>query len=141
MNAEVSNWSRALWTFLGLMLVGPFLAALGVVIVLLSAPPLGLGALLPADLPNAGIAGIFTFVWSAVPAAIAALVIVPVVIASGGFGVLVAAAAGVVGFFVATLFTDMAYRDYLPALAFLSALVALGVRYALMAGGILKDAG
>lgn len=140
MKTDVSNWSRALWTGLGLMLVGPFFAALGVVVAMLLGPPLGLGPLLPGDLPDPGFAGLFTFVWSAVPAGLAALVIVPVVGVTGSVGALVAAAAGVAGFFIATLFTDFAYRDFMPAMAFLAALVALGVRYALMAGGVLKDA-
>lgn len=138
MDQEVSNWSRGLWTFLGLMLVGPFLAGLGVALAVGLAPPLGLEPLMPDGLPNAGIAGIFTFVWAAVPCAIAALIIVPVVIYTGSFGMVVAAAGGVIGFFVSTIITTMPYQDILPALAFFAALVALGVRYALAAGGIVS---
>ncbi|MEO1282199.1 MAG: hypothetical protein AAFV69_10735 [Pseudomonadota bacterium] len=135
---EISNWSRALWTGLGLMLVGPFLAGVGVLAAVGLAPVFQLEPLLPDGLPNAGIAAIFAFVWAAVPCAIAALVLVPIVVRNGTMGALWAAAAGVLGFFVATIFTEMPYREQMPVLAFLAAIVALGVRYALLAGGILK---
>lgn len=139
--SEVSNWSRALWTVLGLMLVGPFVAGMAVAGAIIAAPVLKLGSLLPDGLPNAGVAAAATFVWAAVPSALAAVLIAPMVMRSGTVSFLWAAAAGVIGFFLATLFTDMPYRDVLPVLAFLAALVVLFVRYALMAGGIIKDVG
>ncbi|MEO1204996.1 MAG: hypothetical protein AAFV45_01565 [Pseudomonadota bacterium] len=135
---EISNWSRALWTGLGLMLVGPFLAGLGIMTAVGLAPILQLEPLMPVGLPNAGIAAVFAFVWAAIPCAIAALVLVPIVVRNGTMGALWAAAAGVLGFFIAAIFTEMPFREQLPALAFLAALVALGVRYSLLAGGILK---
>lgn len=136
---EVSNWSRVLWTVLGLMLVGPFLAGLAVAGAIILAPVFKLAPLLPEGLPNAGVSGVTAFVWAALPSAVAAILVAPVVVRSGTVSLLWAAAAGVLGFFLATLVTDMPFRDSIPGLAFLAALVAIGVRYALMAGGIITE--
>lgn len=136
---KVSNLQRAFWTFLAYTLIGPFLAGLGVAAAVILAPILQLSPLLPAGLPNAGIAAVLAFVWSALPAAIAGLAMFALVWRTGGFGALSAAAAGVAGFGIALAFSNMPYREYLVALAFFAALVSLGVRYALMTGNILKD--
>jgi len=134
-----SNGARALWTFLGLMLIAPFLAGLAVAVIVGLAGPLGLGPLLPDGLPNFGVAGLFAFVWAVLPSVIASLVIVPVVWRTGTFGMLVAVVAGVFAFFLATIFTEMPYREVMPGLALLAAVVTLGVRYCLMAGGIILE--
>lgn len=135
---NVSNGMRALWTFLFYTLVGPFLAALLVVVALLLAPPFGLGALIPTDAPAAGDAAIATFVWSAIPAAIAALALVPLVFFRGSFGWLEAAAAGVLGFCVALFIAPSAAGNAIPFFAFVAGLVSVGVRQVLLTGNILS---
>ncbi|MEM1371357.1 MAG: hypothetical protein AAGG72_03905 [Pseudomonadota bacterium] len=138
--SQVSNSQRALWTGLGLMLIGPFLAALGVVAAVGLAPVFQLEPLLPPGLPPAGFAGITVFVWAAIPSAIATAILVPVVLRQGTFSNLWAAVAGVTGFFLSILFMEMPFRQHVPALAFLAAFAAIGVRYALLSGGILIQA-
>ena len=71
---KASNLQRAFWSFLGYMLVGPFFGGLAVAIVLGLAPLLGLAALLPADLPPAGVASVSAFLWSVAPATVAAFI-------------------------------------------------------------------
>lgn len=133
-----TNSQRALWTFLGYMLVGPFFGGMAVAIVLALAPLLGLSGLLPGDLPPAGAATLSVFVWSVIPAAIAAIIIVPLVWRRGRLGWIEAAVAGVVGFFLAALVLEMPYRELLAQLAFLAGLVSLAVRQALVAGNIIN---
>jgi hypothetical protein len=136
---DVSNGQRALWTFLIYTLVGPFLAALAVALGLLLAPPFGLGALLPENAPAVGDAAMGVFVWSAIPAAIAALALVVVVLLRGSFGWLEAAAAGIAGFMLAILASPGALGNGVPFFAFVAGLVAVGVRQILVAGRILDS--
>lgn len=135
---NASNLQRAFWTFLGYMLIGPFFGGLAVAIALGLAPLLGLTGLLPADLPPAGVATVSVFVWSVVPAAIAAIIAVPFVWRRGRLGWIEAAVAGVVGFAVAGLVLEMPYRELFAQLAFLAGLISLAVRYALIAGNIIE---
>ena len=64
---EPSNLARAMWVFLGYMLVGPFFSGLAVTIALFAAPVIGMGAWLPDPLPPVGVAGVSAFVWAAIP--------------------------------------------------------------------------
>lgn len=135
-----SNGQRAFWTFLFYTLCGPFFAALTYAGIVILAPPLKLGALLPAGLPPLGPAVASVFVWSALPAALAAIAVIPMVLRRGTFGWVVAAAAGVIAFAAATVIAPLEHRDALPAMAFLAGLVSLGVRAVLLAAGILREA-
>lgn len=135
---KASNLQRAFWSFLGYMLVGPFFGGLAVAVVLGLAPLLGLSALLPANLPPAGVASVSAFMWSVVPAAVAAIIVAVLILLRGQLGWIEAAVAGVVGFFLAAIVLHMPYEDLLAPLAFLGGLISLGVRYALIAGGILE---
>jgi hypothetical protein len=79
------------------------------------------------------------FVWSAIPAAIAALALVVVVLLRGSFGWLEAAAAGIAGFMLAILASPGALGKGVPFFAFVAGLVAVGVRQILVAGRILDS--
>jgi hypothetical protein len=128
---------RALWTFLFYALVAPFFAALAVVAVAMLAGVVGLGNLLPGA-PPLGAIGLSAFIWSAVPATLTALALVPMVLRQGGFGWIIAAVAGVLAFAVAmALFPLPELVDARPYLAFLAGLVAVGVREILARGGII----
>lgn len=136
-----SNGQRALWTFLFYALCGPFFAALAYALVVVLAPPLKLEALLPTSLPPLGEAVAGVFVWSAIPAALAALGLVPMVLRRGTFGWIEAAAAGVIAFAAANAVAPFEHNGALPALAFLAGLTSLAVRFALLAMGIIRDPG
>lgn len=136
--ASIPPWQRALWTVLGFTLLGPFLAALAVAAILILAPVLKLAALLPDGLPPVGAAALSTFVWSAIPAALTALALLPSVLKRGGASALMTAAAGVVAFAAANALAPVAYPSLLSALALLGGLAALLVRGALLSAGILR---
>lgn len=138
--APISSWQRALWSFLGFTLVGPFLAALAIVAVLILAPFLKLAALLPdVALPIGGV-GLATFVWSAVPSALTALVLLPSIVKRSTVGATMTASAAVVAFAAANVVAPVAYPSLLTALALLAGVVALAVRRLLVAAGILLPA-
>lgn len=136
---EASNGQRAFWTFLFYTLCGPFFAALTYAIVVLLAPPLKLGALLPDGLPPLGetVAGVF--VWSALPSALAAFGLIPMVLRRGRFGWIEAATAGVIAFAAAAALAPFDARGALPALAFMAGLVSLAVRHVLLSANILRE--
>jgi hypothetical protein len=134
----MGNAQRALWTFLFYALVAPFFAALAVVATVTLASAFGLGDLLPADRPPLGAIGLSAFIWSAVPATLTALALVPMVLRQGGFGWIIAAVAGVLAFAVAmALFPLPSLADARPYLAFLAGLVAVAGREILVRGGII----
>lgn len=136
MNA-ISNLQRALWTFLMLTLVGPFFGALAVAAALILAPVLKLEGLLPAGLPPVGPAAVTVFLWSAIPATLAALALVPMVLRRGTFGWIVAAGAGVVALAAASVLFPIAYPELRTALMVLAGVVAVGLRHMLAAMGII----
>jgi hypothetical protein len=139
-NNETSNGQRALWIFLGYTLVGPFFAAFAVVILLVLAPMLKFDALLPSIVASVGEIGMRTFVWSAIPAALTALAMVPVVLRHGTFPAVAVAMAAVVAFTVAWfLFPIDVPQGMLTALALLAGFVAIAVRYAMDLGGLLRE--
>jgi hypothetical protein len=135
---DIGNGQRAFWTFLFYTLCGPFFAALAYAAIAILAPPLKLGALLPASLPPLGEAVLSVFVWGALPAALAAIGLAPMVLRRGTFGWVVAAAAGVIAFAAATTIAPFESHDALPAMAFLAGLVSMAVRAVLLAAGILR---
>lgn len=135
---EPGNGQRAFWTFLFFTLCGPFFAALAYAAVVILAPPLKLGALLPNALPPLGEAVAGVFVWSALPAGLAALGLLPFVLKRGSLGWIEAAAAGVIGFAAATAVAPFEHGGALPAMAFLAGLIALAVRHVLLAANILR---
>lgn len=137
---SVSPWQRALWSFLGFTLVGPFLAALAIVAVLILTPALKLSALLPEVALPIGAAGLATFVWSAVPSALTALALLPSIVKRSTVGATMTAAAAVVAFAAANVVAPVDYPSQLTALALLAGVVSLAVRRLLIAAGILLPA-
>lgn len=134
---QVGNGQRAFWTFLFYTLCGPFFAALAFALAVLLAPPLKLGPLLPTDLPPFGEAVAGVFVWAAVPAALAAIGLIPMVLRRGRFGWIEAAAAGVIGFAAGAALMPFDARGAMPVLAFAAGLVSLAVRHVLITANIL----
>lgn len=135
---QTSNLARALWVFLGYMLVGPFLAGLSVTVIMVFAPVFKLAALLPESLPPVGVAGLQTFVWAAIPAALTAVFLIPFVMKKGTFGWIEAGVAAVLAFSITTLFTHVPLREAFPFMAFLAGAVSVGVREALLSGKIIE---
>jgi hypothetical protein len=132
-----TNAQRALVTFLGFTLAGPFFAALALVALRLLVGPLNLGALLPANTPPAGALGLAVFVWAVVPATLAALALAALVLARGALPPFAAAAAGVVAFVAATVLLPVPIGEARVPLAVLAGGVALAVRGALRAARLL----
>jgi hypothetical protein len=88
-------------------------------------------------LPPVGAAALATFVWSAIPAALTALALLPTVIRRGSASALMSAAAGIVAFAAANALFPIAQPTILTGLALLAGLVALAVRSVLSGTGIL----
>lgn len=135
---EPGNLSRAMWVFLGYMLVGPFLAGLAVAAALIVAPIVGMELWLPDPLPAVGPGAVAAFVWAALPSALAAIIVLPRVIRIGRFGWIEAAVAGVVGFAAVAIVTGSPDRAMLPGLSFVAGLISVGVQRAMEAGRIIR---
>lgn len=132
----MSNPLRALWTFLFYALVGPFFAVLAVAFLIALGSASGISGLVH-ELPPLGEAVLGTFVWSAVPAALTGLALAACVLRRGGFNWMIAAAAAVIAFGLASLILPLWLVDLRPYLAILAGLVAIGVRAVLLRAGIL----
>jgi hypothetical protein len=136
----MSNFQRGLWTFLMYALVGPFFAALAVAFVIAFASAFGLAPLLPGgEPPPIGPSAISTFVWAPLPAIVSGLVLAIVVVRTGAFGWMLAAAIAVIAFAIFSMLLPTWLADARPYLAFLAGLVSIGVRQVLVAAGILPD--
>lgn len=141
MAETVSNVQRALWTFLIYTLAGPFFGAMAVAAVLIVVPLAGLGAALPPGLPPIGLAAVTAYVWCALPAALSAVSLVPLILRRGTFGPVEAASAGVIAFAASTLFMTVPLQSALPYMAFLAGLVSLLLRLILVRARILIPPG
>lgn len=133
----LANTQRALWTFLFYALVGPFIGALAVALLLPLATIAGLVPefqdLEPAGmLPLMGRTGVFAFIWAAFPAGLAALGLLPLVLRHGTFGWIHAAIAGVLAFAVAAVVFELSVPDLIAYFAFLAGLVSLACRWVLI---------
>jgi hypothetical protein len=128
----ITNGQRALWTFLFYALVGPFFAALSLVIIIALASVFGLSGLLPAELPSFPQIGLAAFVWSTVPAVLTALVLAIVVWRTGDFNWLVAVIVAVIAFAIAAMLLPLDLDHTRPYLAFLAGIVASMVRQVLV---------
>ena len=135
----ITNAQRALWTFLIYALVGPFLAALGVVIAVALAWAFNISSVLPVEVPSIGHAGLATFVWSALPAALTALILAGVVWRTGSFNWLVAVVVAVIAFAIASVLLPLGLDQARPYLAFLAGVVAALVRQVLIQADIIVD--
>ena len=134
-----SPGQRALFTFLGHALLGPFYSGLTVLAMIILARPLKLDALVPQGLPNAGEAAINTFIWAAIPAALAGLALAAVVWRRGGYPWIAAAAAGGIAFMLAAITMPLPAELALTPLTMLAAVIAIAVRSSLVGGGIIMQ--
>lgn len=125
---------RLLWTFLFYTLAGPFLAGL-----LAAAVTIVLGdiARMP-DVPNPGEFGISVYIWSAIPAAFTALMLLPLVWKRGGFGIAEAGIAGVIAFGVAFILSPLPLGGAMSYAAFSAGLISIAVRQILISGKIIQ---
>ncbi len=135
---KLSHAMRALWMVLITSLAVPFFAGFIVVALRLLGPATDF--LLPPHGAEAiGEVGVDAFVWSALPATVAALGLTPFVLQHGTYGWLHAAVAGVIAFMAGAVIFPFPAGGALPFLAFLAGLVGIGMRSLLIAGGILRE--
>ncbi len=137
--SKLSNGVRALWMVLITSLAGPFFAGLVIVVLMLLSPATDF-LLPPASGQAIGDVAVSAFIWSALPATVAALGLTPFVLQHGTYGWLEAAVAGVVAFGAGAIIFPFESANALPFLAFISGLIAIGMRGLLIVGGILKGA-
>jgi len=135
---NVSNAQRALWTVLISSFPAPFFAGL-INLALSLASPLTDFLLPPHGDVAASELAVNAFAWSALPATVMALGLMPFVLQHGTYSWLQAAIAGVLGFAAGSIIFPLAPGSALPLLAFIAGLVAVGVRAMLLAGGILRE--
>lgn len=122
-----TNTQRAMWSVLITALVAPFLAAMAAASLSLGAPLLA-GAVPGLAVPSPGEAALATFAWSAFPATVTALALVPFVLERGGYSWLAAAVAGVLAFMAALIILPFAHGGFVPPLAFAAGLAAIAMR-------------
>lgn len=134
---DPSNSQRALFTFLGHALLAPFFAGVFVLASMILARPLKLEGLIPSGLPNAGEAALTTFVWSALPAALAGLALALIVWRRRGYPWISAVAAGGIAFMLVAVVIPPAIQLPLTPLTAVAAFIAIVVRASLLGGGII----
>jgi hypothetical protein len=145
---EISNGQRALWTFLGATLIGPFIGALAILGLTLAAGLFGFG---PPSLKNlaAGQLGpiaaqrtLEAYLWGAFPAALAGAISAAWLSLRGALPWLVAACAGAVAVtLAAVLLGGQVARDHISALAFIAATAGVVVWLILRRARIISDVG
>jgi hypothetical protein len=135
---KISNNVRALWMVLITSLAAPFFAGL-IFVALQFMRPASDFFLPPRPGEAIGEVGVDAFVWSALPATVAALGLTPFVLQQGTYSWLQAAVAGVIGFMAGAIIFPFPASAAMPFLAFLAGLVAIGMRALLIAGGILRS--
>ena len=136
--ADIGNGQRALFTFVGFTLLGPFFAGLSVLGAFILAPLFKLEALLPVDAPSAGEAAVFAFIWAAIPAGIAGAALAVIVWRRATFDWLAAAAAGGIGFMLAAIVVPLPQTLALTPLTVLAIAISMLVRLALNSGGMIQ---
>jgi hypothetical protein len=130
--AKISSGQRALWTFLMAALVGPFLAAVVVLMLGVGAGSLGFGPPSlrgkPIDqlLPTAAGQAMATFVWSIFPAALAGALSAAWLSWRGVLPWLAVAVFGAAAATVGAITAGGLARDHVTPVAFIAAVVAIG---------------
>lgn len=152
MDQPMSSTQRGFWTFLFFTLVGPFFAAVGV---MLAVPVLvwqqmgpfsgaNYGVLGAADLsvPQvlsfAAITAIRSYVWSAIPAAITGLLVGIVVAREWYSGWGVVGSLGVFGFMLAVIGMPIEHGGLLAYIAVFAGFVAIACRAVGVKAGLLR---
>jgi hypothetical protein len=134
---KISNTVRTLWMVLVTSLAVPFFAGL-IIVALQFLRPASDFFLPPRPGEAIGEIGVDAFVWSALPATVAALGLTPFVLQHGTYTWLQAAIAGVLAFMAGAIIFPFPAGPAMPFLAFLAGLMAIGMRALLIAGGILR---
>ena len=138
-----SNVHRAFWTFLFVTLVGPFVAAFSIFLLTLGSGLSGYG---PASLQGLGIDpllskaavwGVSSYVWAAIPGAIAGVVLAGLVLWRGTFAMLESAIASVAAFLVATVLLTSPPPGHALPLALIAALTGAFCRHVLAKAKVL----
>ena len=149
----MSSMQRGLWTFLLFTLVGPFFAAVGVALalpVLISLQlgpfagenygPLGLAEPGPADITRfTAMMALRSYVWAAIPAAVAGVAFAVVIIRGWYAGWGIAGSIGVFGFMIAALFMHFEHGGILAYIAVFAGFVAIACRAVAVRAGIVVD--
>lgn len=139
-----SNAQRGIWAFLFYTLVGPFFGAVAAGVLLLIAVA---GGFAPQPFSGMAIGDAFrqiapvsvaAFVWSAVPATLTGLGVLPMILLTGTVGPITAAVCGVLAFAIAVFMIPIADTGLMAYMAFAAGLVAILVRQVLIGGGILR---
>ncbi len=138
-NAGGTGGANLLWIFLFYTLAGPFIAGLLAAAATMFAGPLGWTHLTGPDAPTAGQVGITAYMWSAIPAALTALMLLPFARRRGGFGWPLAGMAGVVAFGFAYVLSPVPLGDSLPYASFAAGVVSIIVRQVLIAGNVIRN--
>lgn len=128
---------RALWTFLMITLVAPFLAALIIFVSSMIAGLIGRGpaSLLALDeagkLAWASQKAVETFVWSAIPAGVCGVIMAAVVYSQGTAHWLVGASLGAIVVSVLAVLAGGQMQQHLTPMAFIGAIVGVGMVFLL----------
>ena len=134
---SLSNTQRAIWMVLISSLAVPFFAGI-IDVGLMFLSPLTDALLPPRGSGGVGEAAVGAFVWSVLPATVAALGLTPFVLQRGTYSWLEAAVAGVLAFMAAMIIFPFDAPAGVPFLAFTAGLVMIGMRALLIVAGILK---
>jgi hypothetical protein len=130
---EVSNGQRALWTFLLITLVAPFLAAVVILLSSLVAGAIGRGPASLLALDRAGQLGwaaqkaVETYVWGALPAGLAGLAMAGIVYLQGTAPWLAAATCGAVSVTVLSALAGGMLAQHLTPIALIGAIVGIAM--------------
>jgi hypothetical protein len=143
MTTPANPSNRAFWTFLFVTLVGPFIAALIVFLLTLGAGFTGTG---PATLRGASADALMTraavwamnsYVWAAIPAAIAGAVLGALVAWRGTFGLFEAALVGIVALFLALQVLSPPPAGHTLPLALIAGVASVFCRHVLVRARVL----
>ena len=130
---EISNGQRAFWTFLIMTLAAPFFGALIVFLLAVAAGALGMGPQSLRALDSAAQLAwgaekaVATFVWSAIPAAVAGAALAGLLAMRGTFGWLEAAVAGAVTVAIGAFLTGGMVLQHLAPIAFIGGSVGVAM--------------
>jgi hypothetical protein len=128
---DMSNGQRALWTFLLCTLVGPFLVGLIVLLITLASGALQMGPPSLKGLPLAAVGAkaavwaLNSFVWAALPAAMAGALLAAIMSLRGTIDWFTAAAAAIAGFGVASVLAPGLLPNHHSFLAGIAGLVGV----------------
>ena len=141
---DVSPGQRALWSFLLITLVAPFLAALVIFLGSVIAGAVGRGPASLLALDRAGQLGwaaekaVSAYVWSAIPAGFSGAIIAGLVYVRGSAHWLAGASAGAITASVLAVLAGGMIAQHIAPIAFIAAATGAAMCAGLKAGGIIK---